>query len=360
MRKFIKYNLLFVTAFIVFTTLTANVNAENYVTINDGCIYMKEGDKFHTIPDVYIEGASNSDTSFIGFNLVTNSSSNDLPSDYSTIDKEYVKNHIQFLVFYDSTIMPYYLFMDDLTFLQDDTGKYWVCNKNNTNISDKCFPIAGNYKGEYVDGSIFKYGGYKKGECGIKPNQKPDEPDKPSEEKPNINSCFDIKDENSCKTDDNFSCIWVNKGGGYCNVDNLQYVKCGDAFDIPSKIPPITSFLINFLKIVTPIVLIIVSIISLVKAIMASKEDEMQKATQGLKRRVIAAGMVFFVISIVQFVIFKVADSSETGSIGDCLSCFINNKCDGSEYFKTNVNGRYECHYLNNINSAQTCPEDEK
>ena len=93
---------------------------------------------------------------------------------------------------------------------------------------------------------------------------------------------------------------------------------------------------------------------------MASKEDEMQKATQGLKRRVIAAAMVFFVISIVQFVIFKVADSSETGSIGDCLSCFINNKCDGSEYFKTNVNGRYECHYLNNINSAQTCPEDEK
>ena len=47
-----------------------------------------------------------------------------------------------------------------------------------------------------------------------------------------------------------------------------------------------------------------------------------------LIKKIIAAVMVFFVISIVQFVISKVADSSEQGGIESCLSCFLNNSCD--------------------------------
>lgn len=151
----------------------------------------------------------------------------------------------------------------------------------------------------------------------------------------------------SCENNPYFACIWnENEYGGYCNVDNLQYVQCGDAFDIPKQLPSLISLLVNLLKIAAPIILIMVSIITLFKAITASKEDEIKKAQASLIKKIIAAVMVFFVISIVQFVISKVADSSDQGGLESCFSCFLNNDCSDSIYYKTNVGGVNICTYL--------------
>lgn len=176
-----------------------------------------------------------------------------------------------------------------------------------------------------------------------------------------VYGCTFYTHQNTCKNSPYYSCIWVeadNSNGGYCNVDNLQYVQCGGAFDIPEQLPSLVSFLINLLKIATPIILIITSIITLVKAIAASKEDEIKKATSTLVRRVIAAVLVFFVIYIVQFVVMKVADSSEADDISSCLSCFINNDCDGNKYYKNNIAGEYTCYYLDG--TSFTCPENKQ
>ena len=151
----------------------------------------------------------------------------------------------------------------------------------------------------------------------------------------------------SCENNPYFACIWVETdSGGYCNTDKLQYVSCGDAVDIPPEVPSLISFFVDLLKILTPIILIFTSIITLFKAMSASKEDEIKKATSTLVRRIIAAVLVFFVISIVQFVIMKVADTSEKKNLSTCLSCFLNNDCSDNTYYKTNVSGEYECHSL--------------
>ena len=168
--------------------------------------------------------------------------------------------------------------------------------------------------------------------------------------------------EDICENKLYFSCVWnETKSGGYCNTDNLQYLQCGGAFDIPHQVPGLTSFFINFLKIMTPIILIVLSIITLVKAIVASKEDEIKKATSTLKRRLIAAAMVFFVVYIVQFVIMKVAKTSEAEDISSCLDCFINHNCEDNKYYKTRVDGEYKCYYLEGIKAGQsfTCPENK-
>ena len=121
------------------------------------------------------------------------------------------------------------------------------------------------------------------------------------------------------------------------------------------------SFAVNLLKIATPIILIIISIIALLKAIAASNEDEIKKAQKGLTKKVIAAVMVFFIISIVQFVILKVADTnnsagaSEADNLSNCLSCFLNNDCGNNTYYKTNVFGKYECTYFNDRNNPVEC-----
>lgn len=163
------------------------------------------------------------------------------------------------------------------------------------------------------------------------------------------NVCTDYTNQSDCKNSPEQACLWnvVNIDGKeykYCNVDKLLYVKCGDAKDIPHQVPQIVSFAVNFLKILTPIILIFISIISLLKAISASNEDEIKKAQKGLVRKIIAAVMVFFVITIVQFVIMKVADSetesevnkeTEDKNLSSCLNCFLNNKCEDSLYYKS-------------------------
>lgn len=167
------------------------------------------------------------------------------------------------------------------------------------------------------------------------------------QQKQNMGSCMGYTYEKSCEYNNYYSCIWnENKYGSYCNTDELLYVECGDAFDIPYQAPSIIAFAVNLLKITTPIILIIVSIISLLKALSSSKEDEIKKAKTSLIKKLIAAALVFFVISIVQFVILKVADVSEKNNISDCLSCFLNNDCEDSVYYKNNVGGDFKCKYL--------------
>lgn len=167
------------------------------------------------------------------------------------------------------------------------------------------------------------------------------------EQKQNMGSCMGYTHEKSCEYNNYYSCIWnETKYGDFCNTDELLYVKCGDAFDIPYQAPSIIAFAVNLLKIATPIILIMVSIVSMLKALAASKEDEIKKAKSSLIKKLIAAALVFFVISIVQFVILKVADTSEKNNISDCLSCFLNNDCEDSVYYKNNVGGDFKCKYL--------------
>ena len=179
-----------------------------------------------------------------------------------------------------------------------------------------------------------------------------------------INGCSDIEDMIGCTSNSDFSCVWVDKDtgnisksqeNGYCNVDTLQYVACGGAFDVPVYLPRIISFIINLLKIATPIVLIFTSAISLVKAITASKEDEMEKAKKTLIRRIAIAVLIFFTITITQFVVEKVADDDEVGEFKDCLSCFINNDCAATKYYKNNIGGEYKCFYVKTNRAKDNC-----
>lgn len=171
-------------------------------------------------------------------------------------------------------------------------------------------------------------------------NNTPVEEDTPS-------SCLAFQ-EKDCTTNKYFSCLWIEKGEyKYCSSNNLLYVTCGDIKDIPEQVPRIMSFIINLFKIVVPILLVLVSIINILKALASSKEDEIKKAQSTLIKKIIAAVMAFLVVSIVQFVINKVADSDEEkGNIASCLDCFLNNNCSSNIYYKNNVAGTDYCTYL--------------
>lgn len=105
-------------------------------------------------------------------------------------------------------------------------------------------------------------------------------------------------------------------------------VKCG-GIDIPTVIPKLTSYVVTFMKIVIPIALVILGMLDLGKAVMASKEDEIKKAQQLFIKRLIAAIVVFLIVTIVQifFNILAGAGAATKSDWNSCINCFFTGNC---------------------------------
>ena len=96
---------------------------------------------------------------------------------------------------------------------------------------------------------------------------------------------------------------------------------------IPGAIAGIISIVINIIKIGVPIILIILGMIDMGKAVASQKEDEIKKGQKTLISRCIAAGIVFFVVAIVQLMMSIVSGAdNENENIITCFDAIINAK----------------------------------
>ena len=103
---------------------------------------------------------------------------------------------------------------------------------------------------------------------------------------------------------------------------STEYTCGGTNLVFSGTFPYIVSTVVLLIKIVVPILLIIFGMLDLGKAVVASKEDEINKGQQLFIKRVIAAVIVFFVIQIVQIVIRFV--SGNDADVANCFNCFVN------------------------------------
>lgn len=101
--------------------------------------------------------------------------------------------------------------------------------------------------------------------------------------------------------------------------------------DVPDIIPNIVHLAVNIIKIAVPLILIIMGMLDLGKAVMASKEDEIKKAQTLFIKRIVAAVIVFFIVAVVQLVFGVLADASagtsteiDGDSINECIDTFLN------------------------------------
>ncbi len=85
-------------------------------------------------------------------------------------------------------------------------------------------------------------------------------------------------------------------------------------------IPTITSTIVLIIQIGVPVLLIIFGMLDLGKAVIAQKEDEIKKGQSTFFKRLIAAILVFFVVTIVKLVVNFAADRTDAV---DCIDCFI-------------------------------------
>ena len=92
---------------------------------------------------------------------------------------------------------------------------------------------------------------------------------------------------------------------------------------LPDKLAYMLQLIVLAIQIVVPFLLIVWGMLDLGKAVIAQKEDEIKKGQQLFMKRVIAAVIVFFVVTITTLLVNLVADESETitGCIDDILAC---------------------------------------
>ena len=124
----------------------------------------------------------------------------------------------------------------------------------------------------------------------------------------------------------------IAQAQGFSNYTS-SVKSCGNGMitDIPSALPKIIKIVYLSLQIAVPVLLVIFGMIDLIKAVIAGKEDEIKKSQGVFIRRLITGVLVFFILSIVKFLIYFAADDDKSANIIDCTNCFLNNNCEEKE-----------------------------
>lgn len=92
---------------------------------------------------------------------------------------------------------------------------------------------------------------------------------------------------------------------------------------IPGQIAHIIALAVLFIQVFVPILLIVWGMLDLGKAVMAQKEDEIKKGQNIFIKRLIAAALVFFVVTIVKFLVGLVASSTQSQTISSCIDSIL-------------------------------------
>ncbi len=85
-------------------------------------------------------------------------------------------------------------------------------------------------------------------------------------------------------------------------------------------------YIVTFIKIAMPLVIIIYGIMDLGKAVVASKEDEIKTGAKRLMWRAVAGVAIFFIPSIVLWLfgtISQYAAASENAGFDNCKTCIL-------------------------------------
>lgn len=147
-------------------------------------------------------------------------------------------------------------------------------------------------------------------------------------------------------------------------VNAADYIVCDNDKKFPYVFAQITSTTMTIIKIVIPILLVITGMISFFKVTISSNvEDEMKKAKTKLINSIIAAVVVFFTFSIVNFVVTLVAGTNN--KFMSCVECFMNvEKCNKVTEENTKIctgliNGEFD-ENCKPINQEEHSPQEFK
>ena len=110
------------------------------------------------------------------------------------------------------------------------------------------------------------------------------------------------------------------------NVDfNSMCLKCGEDVFFPAYLVKLCANIIQFIQLIVPVIIIVVGMIDLFRAVIASDEKKMAEAKDSVIRKVIAGVMIFLIVAVVRFAFTAIPDFND-GDIDamECMANFIN------------------------------------
>ena len=112
----------------------------------------------------------------------------------------------------------------------------------------------------------------------------------------------------------------------YCT--NITEAAEGAELGIPSGIGNVVHLIVVAIQVVVPILLIIWGMIDFAKAIVGQDEEKIKAGQKTFIKRLIAAVVVFLIVTIVQLAINLAAsiggEGNDAGSAWKCAKCLIN------------------------------------
>lgn len=112
--------------------------------------------------------------------------------------------------------------------------------------------------------------------------------------------------------------VYLNYQRAGYSLDSA-YIECGGAA-FPKGIVTVAHVTYLFIQIVVPIMLIILGMLDFGKASIAKDQNQIAKKQKVFVKRLIAAGIVFFVATIADFVVVAVSSSTKYTSCVACLT----------------------------------------
>ena len=100
---------------------------------------------------------------------------------------------------------------------------------------------------------------------------------------------------------------------------------CGGAY-FPVGLSTLIRNIFNLIKVLVPVIIIIMGMVDLLKAVIASDEKKMDEAKPKLIRKIISGVVIFLIFAIVQFVFgnLLIGTGAMKGSMLECVNYFIN------------------------------------
>ena len=124
------------------------------------------------------------------------------------------------------------------------------------------------------------------------------------------------------------SLIFISMNDVLAEGINRECVTCGkNALAIPAAIPKFVAAMITLVQIIVPIALIVFTMIRYLKAVASGEDKGFSNANRSFLRNIIAAIVVFLVISLVKTTFNIIEKASEESGTTSCVSCFITGDC---------------------------------
>ena len=144
------------------------------------------------------------------------------------------------------------------------------------------------------------------------------------------------------------------------NIFATEYIVCGNDKYIPFALANVFSIIMTVIRIIIPILIVIMGMISYLKTVMSGKpEDDFKKSLKQLINSIIAAAVIFLIVSIINFVVGISAGKDNSAS--SCLSCMVNpDRCQKVEKKENICPGLIGQEYDENCNAISDPHKKEK